>query len=226
MRQPLAINFYNAYIVMAVVNIREVYPEVCLGLWQMDETVEQLLDQYPFLQAYRSSMDEKYKNDGRKLEFLAIRALMYEMLKANGASKGLLSHAGDISHNEAGKPLFRGYHISITHTKGYAALILSKTKEVAVDIEYFNDRVERIASKFLRKDEKAEGLDSLLVHWCAKETVFKLFSEDRLQFEDMRVKPFDTMSDWSCDVENLKRKQMAHVDFELTMEFVLTYAAL
>lgn len=211
---------------MAVVNIREVYPEVCLGLWQMDETVEQLLDQYPFLQAYRSSMDEKYKNDGRKLEFLAIRALMYEMLKANGASKGLLSHAGDISHNEAGKPLFRGYHISITHTKGYAALILSKTKEVAVDIEYFNDRVERIASKFLRKDEKAEGLDSLLVHWCAKETVFKLFSEDRLQFEDMRVKPFDTMSDWSCDVENLKRKQMAHVDFELTMEFVLTYATL
>lgn len=211
---------------MAVVNIREVYPGVSLGLWQMDESVEQLCNQYPHLQPYRSMLDEKYKSDGRKLEFLAIRALMYEMLKANGASKGLLSHAGDISHNEAGKPLFRGYHISITHTKGYAALILSKTKEVAVDIEYFNDRVERIASKFLRKDEKAEGLDSLLVHWCAKETVFKLFSEDNLQFGDMRVKPFDTMSDWSCDVENLKRKQTAHVDFELTMEFVLTYAEL
>ena len=211
---------------MAVVNIREVYPGVSLGLWQMDESVEQLCNQYPHLQPYRSMLDEKYKNDGRKLEFLAIRALMYEMLKANGASKGLLTHAGDITHNEVGKPLFRGYHISITHTKGYAALILSKTKEVAVDIEYFNDRVERIASKFLRKDEKAEGLDSLLVHWCAKETVFKLFSEDHLQFGDMRVKPFDTMSDWSCDVENLKRKQMAHVDFELTMEFVLTYAAL
>ena len=27
---------------MAVVNIREVYPGVSLGLWQMDETVEQL----------------------------------------------------------------------------------------------------------------------------------------------------------------------------------------
>lgn len=45
-------------------------------------------------------------------------------------------------------------------------------------------------------------------------------------FEDMRVKPFDTMADWSCDVENLKSGKMAHVDFELTMEFVLTYAAL
>ena len=211
---------------MAVVNIREVYPGVTLGLWQMDESVEQLFILYPHLQAYRSMMEEKYKNDGRKLEFLAIRALMYEMLKANGASKGLLSHAGDITHNEAGKPLFRGYHISITHTKGYAALIFSKAREVAVDIEHFSDRVERIAGKFLRKDEKAEGLDSLLVHWCAKETVFKLFSEDNLQFEDMRVQPFDTMADWACDVENLKRKRTAHVDFELTMEFVLTYAAL
>ena len=107
---------------MAVVNIREVYPGVSLGLWQMDETVEQLFEAYPLLQAYRSQMEEKYKNDGRKLEFLAIRALMYEMLKTNGAPKGLLSHAGDITHNEAGKPLFRGYHISVSHTKGYARL--------------------------------------------------------------------------------------------------------
>ena len=72
---------------MAVVNIREVYPGVSLGLWQMDETVEQLFGQYPHLQAYRSQVEEKYKNDGRKLEFLAIRALMYEMLKTNGASR-------------------------------------------------------------------------------------------------------------------------------------------
>ncbi len=211
---------------MAVVNIREVYPGVSLGLWQMDETVEELCNQYPILKPCLPSLAEKYKNDGRKLEFLVVRALMYEMLKVGGASKGLLSHSVDITHNDAGRPLFKGYHLSVTHTKGYAALILSKTREVAVDIEYVSDRVERIASKFLRKDEKAVGLDSLLVHWCAKETVFKLFSDDCLLFEDMRVRPFDTMSDWACDVENLKSKQLAHVDFELTMEFVLTYAAL
>ena len=209
---------------MAVVNIREVYPGVSLGLWQMDESPEQLFDLYPHLLPYRSSLDDKYKNDGRKLEFLAIRALMYEMLRVNGASKGLLSHAADFTHNGQGKPLFRGYHVSISHTKGYAALILSKKSEVAVDIEYMSDRVERIASKFLRKDERADSLDSKLVHWCAKETVFKLFSEDNLLFEDMRVKPFDTMSDWACDVENLKSGKTARVDFELAMDFVLTYS--
>ncbi len=209
---------------MAVVNIREVYPGVSLGLWQMDESPEQLFDLYPHLLPYRSSLDDKYKNDGRKLEFLAIRALMYEMLRVNGASKGLLSHAGDFTHNGQGKPLFRGYHVSISHTKGYAALILSKKSEVAVDIEYMSDRVERIASKFLRKDERADSLDAKLVHWCAKETVFKLFSEENLLFEDMRVKPFDTMADWVCDVENLKSGKTARVDFELAMDFVLTYS--
>ena len=209
---------------MAVVNIREVYPGVSLGLWQMDESPEQLFDLYPHLLPYRSSLDDKYKNDGRKLEFLAIRALMYEMLRVNGASKGLLSHAGDFTHNGQGKPLFRGYHVSISHTKGYAVLILSKKAEVAVDIEYMSDRVERIASKFLRKDERADSLEAKLVHWCAKETVFKLFSEENLLFEDMRVKPFDTMSDWACDVENLKSGKTARVDFELAMDFVLTYS--
>lgn len=209
---------------MAVVNIREVYPGVSLGLWQMDESPEQLFDLYPHLLPYRSSLDDKYKNDGRKLEFLAIRALMYEMLRVNGASKGLLSHAGDFTHNGQGKPLFRGYHVSISHTKGYAALILSKKSEVAVDIEYMSDRVERIASKFLRKDERADSLDAKLVHWCAKETVFKLFSEENLLFEDMRVKPFDAMADWACDVENLKSGKTARVDFELAMDFVLTYS--
>ena len=209
---------------MAVVNIREVYPGVSLGLWRMDESPEQLFDLYPHLLPYRSSLDDKYKNDGRKLEFLAIRALMYEMLRVNGASKGLLSHAGDFTHNGQGKPLFRGYHVSISHTKGYAALILSKKSEVAVDIEYMSDRVERIASKFLRKDERADSLDAKLVHWCAKETVFKLFSEENLLFEDMRVKPFDTMADWACDVENLKSGKTARVDFELAMDFVLTYS--
>ena len=209
---------------MAVVNIREVYPGVSLGLWQMDESPEQLFDLYPHLLPYRSSLDDKYKNDGRKLEFLAIRALMYEMLRVNGASKGLLSHAGDFTHNGQGKPLFRGYHVSISHTQGYAALILSKKSEVAVDNEYKSDRVERIASKFLRKDERADSLDAKLVHWCAKETVFKLFSEENLLFEDMRVKPFDTMADWACDVENLKSGKTARVDFELAMDFVLTYS--
>ena len=233
---------------MALINVREVYPNVFLGLWQTTETVDEFFGTYGFLEPYRQHVETSFKNDGRKKEFLAIHALLHEMLaicgKPHGArqSKGLqdqskasqdqskasqglpVADVPMIGHAASGQPLLRGYHVGVTHTKGYAALMLSKSCDVACDIEHFSDRVERIKSKFLRKDEKADDLDSLLVHWCSKETVYKLFPEDNLQFSQMRVGPFCTMSDWACEVENMKRGEKVRVDFELTMQFVLTYA--
>lgn len=233
---------------MALINVREVYPNVFLGLWQTTETVDGFFGTYGFLEPYRQHVETSYKNDGRKKEFLAIHALLHEMLAICGkphgarrskgvqdqskasqdqskASQGLpVADVPMIGHAASGQPLLRGYHVGVTHTKGYAALMLSKSCDVACDIEHFSDRVERIKSKFLRKDEKADDLDSLLVHWCGKETVYKLFPEDNLQFSQMRVGPFSTMSDWACEVENMKRGEKVRVDFELTMQFVLTYA--
>lgn len=233
---------------MALINVREVYPNVFLGLWQTTETVDEFFGTYGFLEPYRQHVETSFKNDGRKKEFLAIHALLHEMLaicgKPHGArqskglqeqSKGLQDQSKGsqglpvadvpmIGHAASGQPLLRGYHVGVTHTKGYAALMLSKSCDVACDIEHFSDRVERIKSKFLCKDEKADDLDSLLVHWCGKETVYKLFPEDNLQFSQMRVGPFSTMSDWACEVENMKRGEKVRVDFELTMQFVLTYA--
>lgn len=233
---------------MALINVREVYPNVFLGLWQTTETVDGFFGTYGFLEPYRQHVETSFKNDGRKKEFLAIHALLHEMLaicgKPHGArrSKGLqdqskasqdqskasqglpVADVPMIGHAASGQPLLRGYHVGVTHTKGYAALMLSKSCDVACDIEHFSDRVERIKSKFLRKDEKADDLDSLLVNWCGKETVYKLFPEDNLLFSQMRVGPFSTMSDWACEVENMKRGEKVRVDFELTMQFVLTYA--
>lgn len=240
---------------MALINVREVYPNVFLGLWQTTETVDGFFGTYGFLEPYRQHVETSFKNDGRKKEFLAIHALLHEMLaicgkphgawRSNGlqeqskapqdqskasqdqikASQGLpVADVPMIGHAASGQPLLRGYHVGVTHTKGYAALMLSKSCDVACDIEHFSDRVERIKSKFLRKDEKADDLDSLLVHWCGKETVYKLFPEDNLQFSQMRVGLFSTMSDWACEVENMKRGEKVRVDFELTMQFVLTYA--
>ena len=217
-------------------------------MWQTTETVDGFFGTYGFLEPYRQHVETSFKNDGRKKEFLAIHALLHEMLaicgkphgarRSNGlqeqskglqdqskASQGLpVADVPMIGHAASGQPLLRGYHVGVTHTKGYAALMLSKSCDVACDIEHFSDRVERIKSKFLRKDEKADDLDSLLVHWCGKETVYKLFPEDNLQFSQMRVGPFSTMSDWACEVENMKRGEKVRVDFELTMQFVLTYA--
>lgn len=219
-------NFVANIIIMALINIREVYPGVHLGLWQMDESVNGLLHSFPWMKRYLPELEKRFKSEVRQKEFLVARALLHEILVVMGISLQQMKGIGEIEHDKNGKPLLKGFRISISHTQGFVAVILSKEKVVGVDIEFYSDRVKKIASKFLRKDEKAKDLDSLLVHWCGKETVYKLFSEENLKFSEMRVMPFDTMSDWACEVKNLKSGKSVNVDFELTMEFVLTYACM
>lgn len=57
-------------------------------------------------------------------------------------------------------------------------MILSPASAVGIDIERYSSRVDRVASRFLRDDEvvlpfRGETLWSLLLHWSAKETVYK-----------------------------------------------------
>ena len=60
---------------MALINVREVYPGVHLGLWQIGESVSDFLESYPWMKVYIKDL-ELYKSEGRKLEFLAVRALL------------------------------------------------------------------------------------------------------------------------------------------------------
>lgn len=68
---------------------------------------------------------------------------------------------------------------------------ISSLSPVAIDIEYISDRVSRIISRFLRPDEEASTLFQQLVCWCAKETAYKFFSSQHLEFLDMRILPFE-----------------------------------
>ena len=99
--------------------------DVSLGLWLLDEEEDFFFKNYPCLR----DLQEKMTTIGskqRRLEKLAARALLFEM--TNSANL-------HFSHNDSGKPLVEGYHVSVSHTKGMVALMLSKTREVAVDVE-------------------------------------------------------------------------------------------
>ena len=132
----------------------------------------------------------------------------------------------EIKHEESGKPLLDGWHISISHTKGYVAVMLSKTREVGVDIEYVSERIKRIADRFLRPDEHAECISDLLIHWCAKETVYKLYSEQDLTFQQMKIVDLDTNKDYFF-VESESTSGIAATTktfYRVNAEYVLTYA--
>ena len=123
---------------MALIEIRKVNGHARLGLWKMDETPEALLAQFPHL----AQLHVPYKSDSRQREFLAVRALLATMT----GDTSLL-----VDHLPSGKPVVEGYYASISHTRGYAVLMLSQAQPVAVDIEQRSDRVQRIASRFIRR---------------------------------------------------------------------------
>jgi phosphopantetheinyl transferase len=197
---------------MPVVYIKEVTPDVKLGLWKIEETALQFLSDSLGMRELFDSEISSYKSDSRRQEKLAVYSLLWKMTSSKIR----------ISHNEDGKPIVDGYNISISHTRGYASVILSKLKNVAVDIEYYSDRVARIADKFIREDEVATDIGSQLINWSVKETVYKYFSEQNLQYFDMKLMPFEEFEN-TKRVLNLKTTSYLDVYYELNDKYVLTY---
>ena len=207
---------------MALIEIRQVGDDVRLGLWRMDESPAELLSRYPHLRRF----DMPYKSEARQKEFLCVRALLFEMTGSADIA---------IGHTESGRPFIEGTthppYISISHTKGYAALIMSKQNEVGVDIEYRSERILKIAERFVRDDELATTVDELLTLWCAKETLYKLHSDDDLQFMEMRKTVADDSSPVhdqpSCEsfpMENMKHGGTVMVHCVNTADYALTFA--
>ncbi|MCH4251845.1 MAG: 4'-phosphopantetheinyl transferase superfamily protein [Prevotella sp.] len=197
---------------MALLGIQFCNPDTQIGLWKIQETIADFYHIYPCLRPFRKRLSARYHSEHRQLEFLAVHALVHEMSPEAGMN---------IRHSLTGQPLLAGWNISISHTVGYAVVALSKKYPVGVDIEYFSDRVTRVASRFLRSDEMALDLTHLLIHWCAKEAVYKYDSEANLGYKEMRLEPF-LIQDRFCIVDNLKSQWKIKVFLEVNSDYVLT----
>lgn len=190
-----------------LVSIENIADDVLLGLWKMEEE--------PSLKV-------------REKEQKAVRELVAAMLqyKTSIGESSRTDEPVEITHEESGKPVLDGWHISISHTKGYAAVLLSKSHEVGIDIEYVSERVKRIADRFLRPDEQAESVTDLLLHWCAKEAIYKLYSEQDLTFQQMKIVDLQPQSDF-FHVENESKNGLVSVTkvfYRIHQDYVLTYA--
>ncbi len=190
---------------------------VKIGIWEMSESEEELCATNPALLHFQEHVS-CIKSPVRRLEFLSVRHIMFNMLGG----------IPEVFHNFDGKPfLLEGPNISISHTKGYAAVALSEQFNVAIDMEYRSERVCRIAPRFLRDDETPTSTEGKLLCWCAKETLYKLHSADKLTFREMRISSLpekDGLQSGKIIAENLRRNVAVEVIFVATQEFVLTYA--
>lgn len=203
---------------MPLILIEDIFPDVKLGLWKMDESVEDLFIQNPLLALQKERVYDSCSSDQRRREVFTVHQLIYDMVWDDV----------ELFHDESGRPyLSNGLNISISHTRGCAAVIVSSCFKVSVDVEYISERVNRITDKFLRMDEQAETLIDKLIHWCTKETLYKLYPNNHLAFMDMQLLSIEGNDhNGIITAKNLVCDKIQDVYYRSFDNFVLTYAVL
>ncbi|MFA5650097.1 MAG: 4'-phosphopantetheinyl transferase superfamily protein [Proteiniphilum sp.] len=158
-----------------------------LGIWRIEESREELLEYFPGnLRQEAIAYTDGIRSPMRSIEWLSTRAMLFVLL---GDDKSIQNHPD-------GRPYLtdHSYHISLSHTKEYAALLLHDSLPVGIDIEARSERVKKVASKFISEEEYIDPSRKVihqLLHWSAKESLFKLINRQGVDFkEHLRVRPF------------------------------------
>ena len=188
----------------------------------LEEDSETLLSRLSYKDRYLPVIEKMVEN--RKREWLSVRVLVKEIL---GEEKEIL-------YNSVGKPYFsdNSFYIGISHTKGYAALIMNKESEVAVDIERITPRIEKIRTRFVNEEEEKSlsqknELIHLLLFWSAKESLYKRLGLENVDFKtQLHISSFEpVIGEWRSfeayetrteNQERFKVHYFVHDDYVLT----------
>lgn len=198
----------------------QVQPNVVLGIWQIDESVEELRAMLP---SFLQSSEIKATHPKRLQEWLASRVLLYQLLPT-------FTHEPlELQRNEHGKPYFAGdkIHVSITHSPSLAAVLLSDKFEVGIDIELISEKALRVAKRFLSEDEiQQTGSDALntCLYWSAKETLYKIYSRKQLVLKDeISLWPSLESKMLKGQVKKDNFNKLYQIHYDTFSEHVLTY---
>ncbi len=183
-----------------------------LAVWEISESVDELLKQLNLSEAELNRLNA-FRLDKRKLEFLATRCLI----------KALIQTDPVINYLDTGRPILENstYNLSISHTKGFAAVVLSKGAYSGIDIEHPSERVVKVYDRFVSSEEKAfipesKQLEYFTLLWSLKEAMYKIFDEKSVIFNrDLKCYPFKL----SCEGE-IKALFCLNKEVELTYKYI------
>jgi 4'-phosphopantetheinyl transferase EntD len=147
-----------------------------IGMWKINETESELANGLELSKDALTRLSKRRSKVHRK-GYLAIRKL----LKSHNIQP--LNH----KYDKNGAPyLTDGRHLSISHSKDIAAIAIS-SKPVGIDLEYFHEKIVRIAPRFLHLKESLDLKKNKDIHylsqiWTAKEALYKAFRKPGLNF--------------------------------------------
>lgn len=174
---------------MAIAYRQQIDDDTEFAIWKIEEEAKELYNQLQLDEGEKAHY-EKLSIGKRNLHWLGTRVLLRKMLRTDEYI--------DCKVDTHGKPYLVNlpYHISLSHSFDYAAVMISK-KPVGIDIEQVKEKVERIAHKFMRKEELAfideqQKIKQLYACWCAKEAVYKCYGQKEVSFlENIILEPFN-----------------------------------
>ena len=149
-----------------------------IAIWEITETLEELMQL-----SHKINIPD-FNTEKKKKEWLASRLLLNE-----------INPNYSISYNTFGAPeLNNEGYISISHSKGLVAIIISQ-QQVGVDIEEISEKALKVSSKFVSTNNlKALTAEKATLIWCCKEAVFKWHQKGEVDFiADIKLHPFESM---------------------------------
>lgn len=174
---------------MALAYHKEIDQYTSFAIWKIEETAEDLIKQLQLKEHERAYL-ETLSNGKRNIHWLSTRVLLRRMMDTDDYI--------DCRVDSNGKPYLSNFphFISLSHSYDYAAVMVSKNKAVGIDIELIKDKIERIAGKFMSREEldfigSKDRIEHLYACWCAKEAIYKLHGKKNVSFLDnIKLKPF------------------------------------
>ncbi len=132
---------------------------------------------------------QAFRTEKRQREFLGVRIALNLLL-----GKNVL-----VIYDENNKPRLSddSFQISISHSGNYIAVIVHPDCAVGIDVESRTNKVLKVYTRFLNKDEQTEFYDehdtgAIEIAWSAKETLYKIIGREVMDFaKQLQLFPFE-----------------------------------
>ena len=190
---------------------KELDNEAVIGVWQITETEEELIE-----------LSSTPSDEMEEISFIRSESLRKQRLAVRALLNTLFDEKVYLSHHDNGKPYLENnpVNISISHTEKYVAVILHEEENVGIDIESLDRDFSAVEKKALSEDEIDDLEDEkrneqLAIYWCAKEAVYKLLSRYNVDFaEQIEIERFRPRGEGELEATFTSKNEEVEFDLE------------
>ena len=191
-----------------------------LLVWEITQSIDELVSGFEGFTLFAVDF-EKINSDKRKLEFLGTRWLL----------KILLGKEINVQYTADGKPYLNdgSYHLSLSHSGKWMAVMIHPTKHVGIDIECPTDKIQKVYKRFLSETEQVElsngkDIKQLQIAWSAKEALYKIIGKEAVDFANqLRLLPFEVQKEGRITAQHITTNTVYQLTYTQTAAYTLVY---